>query len=664
MAIPMRGPRAYAPAGEIIMDEYVGSADTDAVPDGPFVMGPLEPFVLDVGMTEGDLVDLCRQVKEEARSARASGRRPRDDVWSENLELYNGEIDWGDKESWQHQEVFRDATKHVDRFAGTCKRAVMQPGEWYTIKKSGSAALDDLHAVFRKLLDSQLNTCATTTSGWDTSFRHVFSKIVKMGGVMAMAASVTKHPHENRICVDEVDPRELYYDPTGRGMYRLRTREIDKHTLEALSDQVDDDGVPLWWADRIDSLTDMRRERGESEGEQAKGHNEGGRPQGRQTRVLDEFLFRELVNRDGVCVGKNVLVVMANEQRIVRGPEPNPCWHGRDWIVFQSLLDTFLTVYGRAYMEDFAAVCRTYIRFTALLVDAATTTALPNYAMRPDLLVNQNQIHDGVRPFKTWWLNDEATKASDFAERMDLGRVYPESFELWKGLKAELREGAMQNQMELGQVPTKSDITATEVNTVHQAGSELVVDVAESIDDGLISPILELVFWTAVQELDFTDPALVAELGPEVAGMFAAQRADFEGRRVRFKAAAITALAERAVRVQKILQGLQIVGQSEILTAQFVQDFDLAKVLGVLWRDIGLDDPELRRKPGTEPAVPPNITSKVAADEANAERHRAAIEQGERVARSNEQRAAIAAEQAAQQAELAARESQSEGGEA
>lgn len=649
------------------MDPAIGSygADPDALAEsqeGPFGGAPPpQAPTLDLGgMSEEDLVQLCRETKEEARSGRQSGKRSRDDIWRENLQLYNGEIDWSDKQPWQHQEVFRDATKHVDRFAAACKRGVMAPGEWYAIKDRVPGS-DLLNPMVRRLIDTQLDACATTVSGAETGFRHVFSRVLRMGGVMTMAMSVQKDPYRNRIRCDEVDPRELFYDPTGRGMYRLRSREVDAHELLARASQVDASGAPLFHRDRVLALTDMRRDVAEQEGEETRGHSEGSRPLGRRTRLEDEFLFRELVNRDGVLVGRNVLVVMGNEQRIIRGPEPNPCWHGKDWIVCQSLLDTFLTVYGRAYMEDFAAACRTYIRFVALVLDGATVSLLPNYAVKPDMLQDPSQIDDGLRPFKMWLVNDEAVKAEEFAHRMELGRVYPETITIMQGLKSEMREGAMQNQVDLGAFPQKSGITATENNNVKEAGSELVQDVAENIDDGLLGPVLELIFWTAIQELDFQDPSLVRSLGRDIAAAFETRRQEFRDQGFSFKAAAITALAQRAVRSGRILQAMQVIGQSEILTQEFLKSHSLEAVLGTLWRDMGIDEPEYQRTAADGPVpVPPADQAAIEADRAAAERHRLGQGTDERRARAAEQQSEIAQRAAELEQQRAAQEGSAE----
>ena len=634
-------------------DDAMAGNTEDGAPlvAGPFVPVPFEPPTIHTGMSEQELVNACRQWKEEARSARESGSEPRDRVWSENVDLYHGRMDFSDKEDWQHQEVMRDATKHVDRFAASMKRALMQPGDWYAIHDWTPGA-DILHGLVKRLIDVMLSRCSTTTSGYPAGFPHVFSKLLKMGGVMAAAASVTKDPHSNRIRVDEVDPRELYFDPTGRGLYRIRSREVDAHSLLEMASGVDGSGQPLYFIDRVRELQDMRKERGEIDQQQTTGHMQGARPSMRKTHVVDEFLFRELLNQDGVSVAKNVLVIMGNEQRIIRGPEPNPYWHGKDWIVYQSLLDTFLTVYGRAPMEDFAPMARTFSEFVNLLLDGVTVSMLPNYAMKPSMLEDPSQIDDGIRPFKNWFVNDDAVRASDFAERMDLGRVYPESIEVLRLLKGELREMASQNDIDLGNMPKKSGITATEISTVSQSGSELVMDVAENVDNGMLGPIVELVWWTAIQELDFSDPGLARELGEEIAQMFAIRRTEFQGRNFSFKASAITAISERAMRVAKRLQFLQIVGQSEMLQQEFLKEHSFSAFTADLFRDLGIDAPEYRRTEAEgAPAIPPVDQARIAQEFAAAERHRAGMGTDERRAKAQEQQAEIAAQQAAMQME-------------
>lgn len=639
--------------------EYVSMIDealaSPPAPESAPVV-PLGPPTVDIGMDEAELVQLCRQFKEEARSAREGGSEPRDKVWSDNLDLYMGRMDFSHKADWQHQEVMRDATKLVDRFAAAIKRALLQPGKFYKTKDL-TPGLEPIYASIERLLDAQLERCSTTISGAETRFAHGVSKVLKTGAVMMMAAAVTYDRDTNRTRMDPVDPRELFYDPTGRGMYRLRSRELDKHVVDGWANEADPNGVPLFFADRIDALQDMRRDREELEKEQATGHSAGARPTARKTRVIDEFLFNVLVNVDGVAVAKNVVVIMANEMSIIRGPEPNPHWHGKDWIVAQPILEGAGpgSVYGRTYMEDFAPLSRTLSEMTNLIVDGTMVGLLPNYVVRPDLLDDPRQVADGLRPFKLWLANDDAMKPDDVMARMELGSLKRESIEVWTGIESKLREIAMQNQIDLGQFAGKSGVTATEANNVRESGSEIVMDIAENIDDGFIGPVLERMFYCALQNSDFSDPALRARIGEEVAEMLHAQREDFRQRRFGFKVSGITALADRAVRIRTRLQLLQILGQNETLVQLFAQSRDVAKVLDDLWTDLGVDAVEYLPKQKPDVPVPPDVQARTAAETAAAERARqgmqsdaARAEAAQRQAAAAEQQTLIAAQQAAQ----------------
>lgn len=650
---------------QALPDEYVSMIDEAlASPMTPEAAEPLSPPVLDIGMDEAALVQLCRQFKEEARSAREGGSEPRDKTWSDNLDLYMGRMDFSGKADWQHKEVMRDATKLVDRFAAAIKRALLQPGKFYKTKDL-TPGLEVIYSSIERLLDAQLEKCSTTISGAETRFAHGLSKVLKTGAVMTMAASVSYDADGNRVRMDPIDPRELYYDPTGRGMYRIRTRELDKHVVDAWGNEMDANGVPLYFADRIAQLEDMTRDVEQLEKEQATGHSAGTRPTARKTRVIDEFLFNVLVNMDGVAVAKNVVVVMANEQRIIRGPETNPHWHGKDWIVCQPILEGAGpgSVYGRTYMEDFAPLARTLSEMTNLIVDGTMVGLLPNYVIRPDLLDDPRQIADGLRPFKLWLANEDAMNTEDVMARMELGSLKRESIEVWSGIESKLREIAMQNQIDLGQFAGKSGTTATEVSTVRESGSEIVMDIAENIDDGFIGPVLERMFYCALQHCDLADPALVARIGEPVAAMLREQREDFRTRRFGFKVSGITALADRAVRIRTRLQLLQILGQNETLVQLFAQSRDVPKVLDDLWTDLGIDAVEYMPTSKPEVPVPPDTQARVAAEQAAAERARQGTQSDAIRAQAAQRSAAAAEEQAAMQAELAARQQQQGGGE-
>lgn len=312
--------------------------------------------------------------------------------------------------------------------------------------------------------------------------------------------------------MNSVDPREYFGDATGRNLYRLRRYTIDKHRLLEMAQDADSDGNSLYDVEMIKQLhsdidEDMRNER-----ERSTGHGQGeGGPTGRKEITIDEWLCTILLP-DGTVAAQNALVVVANERFVIRGPEENPFWHQRDWTVFTPMVTVPFSIYGRTYAEDWSDPADAFVELTNLIMDGIFTSTMKAYAVQPDMLKDPSQLQEGIYPNKIFEM-EEGMPPADFMKDIDLGRLPSESITVWQSLKQEMREGAKLSEIALGQVPPKGDITATEVNQVQQSGSAMIRSMARTIEARFLEPILTLLFQTALQHMDFNDPALRAELG-------------------------------------------------------------------------------------------------------------------------------------------------------
>src|SRR5258705_1184177 len=112
---------------------------------------------------------------------------------------------------------------------------------------------------------------------------------------------------------------------------------------------------------------------------------------GRRPIQLDEYIAT-VISRDGTVLADRSLMVLANDSYLIRGPEKNPFWHGKDWLTYTPLVTAPLSVYGRSYMEDFGAVARTFNDLTNMIIDAVHTSSLKMFAMVPAMLLNPNQV--------------------------------------------------------------------------------------------------------------------------------------------------------------------------------------------------------------------------------------------------------------------------------
>lgn len=538
---------------------------------------------------EMDILHVLQAYKDEAKHARKEGPNGRDDVWEANWDLYWGRMDYSDKAEWQSQEVMPEAPQFVDRWASAMREALNQPGDFFTVHDPTDQN-NDLTPHIERFINVLLTNAGRTPDGHPSQFDTVFEDLMKLGALMAMSATVTwrngRGPGGGQVAVEPTDPRSVWVDHTGRGLYRLRSYEIDKHELDRRAQQTDASGQPIYNPDAIEDLKAMEDEDRRQEKEASTGHSqETSSP--REPVMIDEWLAT-VVDNSGEVIVENNLIVVANERAIIRGPEPNPFWHERDWVVFAPMVTVPLSVYGRSYMEDWASVARSFIEMTNLIMDATFTSALNAYAMAPEMLEDPTQAQEGVTPNKVFTL-EQGTRARDFIETIELGRLPPESIRVWEGLKQEMREGAKLSEIALGQVPPKGDITATEVQSVTQAGSSIVRSMARTTETRLLEPVLELIWQTGLQHVDFSEPQIQQELGMETARMLETRRQEFQQRHIRFEVRGISSLVARQEKLQGLMSALQTISSSEMLMREFAQKYDFGALMDELMRLFGVD---------------------------------------------------------------------------
>lgn len=117
----------------------------------------------------------------------------------------------------------------------------------------------------------------------------------------------------------------------------------------------------------------------------------------RKTITLDEYLGT-IIGHDGKVMATNAITVIANEKFLIRPPEPNPNWHGRDWILYVPFCPVPLAPYGRSYMENIGHVARLYTDMTNLLMDAAYTSSMKAFIGDLSQLEDPSKLANGLSP--------------------------------------------------------------------------------------------------------------------------------------------------------------------------------------------------------------------------------------------------------------------------
>lgn len=545
------------------------------------------------------IVQTLNGYKREAMTNRATGLNPRDPKWEQNTNLYWNRYDFSNKADWQAKETMPEVPAYVDRFAAALKEALVAvPDGFYTIEDPYDTEHDMTDAI-KRLTDAWLSTSGRNQVGHTLAFPSVFEEQVKLGAIKAMA-SVTTWKEDvpgGRVAIETMDPSFVWLDHTYRNLYRVRRVEIDTHDLQKMARMKSTTGQPLFDLEQLDQCVTAQVAAAAFDDTQRKMQQTGTGQEissNRRPIYLDEYVAT-VIGPDGKVIGEdNSLYLVANEQYLFRGPEKNPFWHGKDWLIYAPMVTAPLSVYGRSYMEDFGSVATTFTNLTNLILDAVQTSALNAFALVPAALENPEQARSGVGPNKTFLLND-GYRPEDFAKKLELGRLDDGAVKVWEALKQELSEAAGMNEIAMGQFAPNSRTSATEVSETQSSSSAVIRSLAQTVETRWLDPQLDLVWKTGLQHFRANDPRVIAAVGEEMASAIALRRKEFVTRPMTFQARGITTMIQKSRAFQSLMQLLQVISQSQELLAAFMQKVDPEKFLAYLFNLSGIDPNKLGR---------------------------------------------------------------------
>lgn len=529
------------------------------------------------------ILDTLISYKREAETNRKGGMNPRDDKWRQNLDLYWNRYDFSHKADWQSQNVMPEVPSYVDRFAAALKEALVStPNGFYTVDDPYDKE-NNLGQAIKNMEDVWLSILGRNQVGTPMDFATVFEDQMKLGALMASSGVVLWKDDVpgGRVAFESVDPRFVWLDHTYRGLYRIRRTEVDKADIARMAAK----SGKLYNTDEmtrlVTSLLEDNREKSELSGTSEEITSNRG------PVVLDEYVA-SVVDARGNLVMDNDVVIIANDQFMIRGPEPNPFWHKKDWLVYTPLVPVPLSPYGRSYMEDFGSVAKIFTDLTNLILDATYTASMKAYAMVPAMLKDPTQVNSGIWPNKIFQL-EEGYTAEEFVKDIQLGNVDPAAVNIWQAIKSELSDAAGMNEIGLGQLPDKTHIAATAVAGAQQSSSAMLRSIAQNVETRFLDPLLDLVWKTGLQKVSPNDVRMANAAGPEMFAALISRRKQLIGHPITFQARGVSGLIQRQQKLQSIMQVLQVIAQDQNVLAAFMQRVDIKKLTDLLFQLSNVD---------------------------------------------------------------------------
>lgn len=550
----------------------------------PEILGGPPPD--DEPLTDDEIVTILEGYRQEAEYARLAGPSSRDITWLQHLDLYYNRWDFSKKAPWQAKEVMPEFPQYVDRFAAAMRMALVAQPDFFTISVDNDLE-GDLAYVIRKFMVVILRRVGRNATGQRVDFAAFFEEVMKMGALSIPVAKIGHKDDEKSgyTSCEVVDPYNFWFDPTGRGLYRIHREEMDLHELRVLMDLEDGDGNPLFNREACESaLVDGSATQAMFRAEREKRTGTGQWYQSTRKPVMLHEYYCTLIDNRGYVRGKNVLCIVANNRWLIRGPEKNPFLHSRDWMVAAPIITVPLAPYGRSYAENFSQLTRTFNEMTNLILDGIMATTMKVFSVVPGYMEDSSQLEDGIYPNAMFRLI-EGIETEEFLRAVDMGSLDPQAFQVWQMLKKELQEGAAFNDMTLGNAAPQARTSATEISTVDGNSTTYMKAIASNIETLFLEPVLDLLWKTSIQHLTAKDTEMAQAIGPQWMQTFLKMKKQFAEYQVTFVCRGITSLLARKQKLQEFLQFLQICSSnpqmSGVLTSTWPPD-KLFKYLAML----------------------------------------------------------------------------------
>jgi hypothetical protein len=545
-------------------------------------------------------------------------RRPREAVWKQAWDLYNGQYDWSSKAQWQSKVNISLVRQAVDRAAATFRRALVRNRNFFGIEAESRIGYQQ--GLFtRALLDYWLDRA---------NFINEFTTALKVGlisstiilkcwweycwiedlSVVASEEQVEKQEYGistgyetrkvskpkrgkklvGKLGLKAVDPFKFWVVPGSNGRYVIEETEAMVADLEELAKQ----GIYERSAvDRLMPLVSGHNLEASEEAER-KGELASSKTGFLKTVKLYHY-WGDVFDEEGKCLMRDATFTVVGEKgavEVLRKPRQIPFFHGKHPYVLGTPYVVPFSTYNRGIVEDVAGVACMITELSNLIADGAMFDAIKAFEIDIDQLYSQAEAADGVYPGKTFRKSGlKLPVDKPLVRAIDVGKLPTEAINALSYFDNVFQKGTQITEFVSGMGGSGSK-TATEVSSKTAQALEGLDDAARTVEETVIEPVLELAAKTIFQfHTDYTMPRLVEnfpqasmmlrDLSPAERYMLMGAPEDFK-----FKARGISVMIDKQQSLEKVGQFLQMSGHVPGILQRLNVDYVLEEiVMGLGW---------------------------------------------------------------------------------
>lgn len=556
-------------------------------------------------------------------------RKPRESVWDVSWDLYNGRYDWTGKEDWQAKVNIPKVRGVVDKATGNFRRALIRMKRFYHIESETRLGIEQGYFTMN-LLDywlDQIDFVEEFTIGlkaglitstliykvwwdwftsaeprWETRTRtqpiHEFG--IKVGEVQVPERFVTREPiTEGRLGIKAIDPYNFWIGEGNK--YRIEKVTVDHSHLEALAKK----GV--YSQEAVDMLYQRGQNRLATAKEQAR-KQERTLPTeaSRFNRPVDIYHYwGDLYGDDGRVIARNVLYTMGDRDVVLRKPQQNPLFHGRDPYVVGTPYIVPFSTYHRGIVEDVNGIAQMITNLACLIIDGAQFDAMQAFEADYELIEDagtkslKKGIYPGiVVPTKAY----ENTTNRSVVRPIQTGKIPQLAIQIMAMLDREQQLSTSVSNATRGQdIGAK---TLGEFQSLVGGASEGLDEAARTVEDTTLNELLEKSIATVYQyNENYTLPRLtenfpqtaliLSDMTPEE--RYATMLTDFS-----FKARGVSIMMDKAQDLKQIDTFTKLVSAIPGVMARINVDQLLENiVVGIGW-----NPSRILLNPSSSPVMP------------------------------------------------------------
>ena len=385
-----------------------------------YVVGKAKDYGEALGVDHGEL----GQYFQEAMRIADQIRKPREAVWDQCWNLYNGVYDWSGKAQWQSKNNIPKVRGIVDKATSTFRRALVRMKRFYSIESETKLGIEKgLYTM--SLLDywfDQLKFVTQFTEGlknglitstiifkvwwdwkmdfeprWEDTFieEDVLELGIKVGTRKLPAQGLAANSRiRGTLGIKAIPSYNMWVGP--RNSYKIEKATVDLAYLYELASQ------GYYDQEAVDRLAGLGNSGANEEEARAASRAQQGTtsPTNKYIREVDIYHYwGPLYNSEGKLVHPNATFTIAGDfTTVLRGARKNPFFHGCDPYVIGSPYTVPFSIYNRGIVEDIAGIANMITELSNLIIDGAQFDAIPAYEVDDDLLATPTQLRNGISP--------------------------------------------------------------------------------------------------------------------------------------------------------------------------------------------------------------------------------------------------------------------------